>query len=82
MFGIPFRQHVFLLRFQHGKLADLVEIAVEAGFTGSNGRQSIAGHKAPLSDLYIGSLFDLAVHAEGEPSGADHSRPRTDPSDR
>ncbi|GES46664.1 hypothetical protein RsS62_59160 [Rhizobium dioscoreae] len=38
MFRIALGEHVLFLRFQHGELADLVEITIEAGFSGSDGR--------------------------------------------
>ncbi|MNU10300.1 hypothetical protein D3C72_2573740 [compost metagenome] len=49
VFGIPLGEHVLFLRLQHRKLADFIEITVEAGFAAGNGRQIISGHKAPLS---------------------------------
>lgn len=38
MFRIALGEHVLFLRFQHRELADLVQITIEAGFSGSNGR--------------------------------------------
>ncbi|MHC2730635.1 hypothetical protein ACVIEO_004144 [Rhizobium leguminosarum] len=47
MLGITLGEHVFLLRLQHRELADFVEVTIETGFTGGDGRQGISGHSAP-----------------------------------
>ena len=50
MLSVTLREHVFLLWLQHREFADFVEIAIETGFAGGNGRQIVTGHEAPLSD--------------------------------
>jgi hypothetical protein len=45
-------EHVFLLRFKHRELADLGEVAREAGFSVENRQCSCAGHD---SALHLGS---------------------------
>ncbi|MCY1303563.1 hypothetical protein D9M70_532770 [compost metagenome] len=51
MLLVPLGEHVLFLRFQHRKLADFVEIAIEAAFSSGNGRQIVSGHMKhpPLS---------------------------------
>src|SRR4029078_6532206 len=44
-------EHVFLLRFKHGELADLGEVAREAGFSVENRQGSCAGHIAPSTSV-------------------------------
>ncbi|MNL53544.1 hypothetical protein D3C87_1768020 [compost metagenome] len=53
MFCVALGEHVLFLRFQHGELADFVEVTVETGFAAGNGRQIISGHKAPLSRNWL-----------------------------
>ena len=38
VFVVAFRQHVFLLRFQHGKAAYFFKVSIEAAFAGGHGR--------------------------------------------
>ncbi|GEC39777.1 hypothetical protein EME01_38490 [Sinorhizobium meliloti] len=56
MLLIPLGEHVLFLRLEHGKFANLVEIAVETALSSSNGRQGIAGHEAP--PLCVAGLRD------------------------
>src|SRR5215831_4405623 len=44
-------QHEFVLRFQHGKPPDLLEIAGEAGFGRQNRQSRGTGHSSALQSL-------------------------------